>query len=62
MLPRSYTELLNTTLRERSPALHDFLDMLSHRMVALFARAGAKYRPHLLAEIGRLAGRGPRSR
>ena len=57
VLPRSYTELLNTTLRERSPALHDFLDMLSHRMVALFARAGAKYRPHLLAEIGRLAGR-----
>ena len=56
VLPRSYTELLNATLRERSPALHDFLDMLSHRMVALFARAGAKYRPHLLAEIGRLAG------
>ncbi len=57
VLPRGYTELLNTTLRERSPALHDFLDMLSHRMVALFARAGAKYRPHLLAEIGRVAGR-----
>lgn len=56
VLPRSYTELVNATLRERSPALHDFLDMLSHRMVALFARAGAKYRPHLLAEIGRLAG------
>jgi type VI secretion system protein ImpH len=57
VLPRGYTELLNTTLRERSPALHDFLDMLSHRMVALFARAGAKYRPHLVAEIGRLSGK-----
>ena len=51
VLPRSYTETLNATLRTRSSALHDFLDMLSHRMVALFARAGTKYRPSRIAEM-----------
>lgn len=55
VLPRSYTETLNATLRERSHALHDFLDMLSHRLVALFARAGAKYRPHRAADMGLLS-------
>lgn len=50
VLPRSYTEVLNATLRNRSRALHDFLDLLSHRLVAHFARAGVKYQPHLAAE------------
>lgn len=57
VLPRSYTETLNATLRSRSSALHDFLDLLSHRMVALFARAGAKYRPSRIAEISALSGK-----
>ena len=56
VLPRSYTEAVTTTLRGRSRALHDFIDMLSHRMVALFARAGAKYRPHRVAETTALLG------
>ena len=55
VLPRSLTETLNTTLRARSGSLRDFLDMLSHRMVALFAQAGTKYRPNRISEIGLLA-------
>ena len=57
VLPRNYTEAVNATLRSRSGALHDFLDLLSHRMVALFARAGAKYRPSRIAEISALSAR-----
>ncbi len=58
VLPRSFTETVNTTLRARSDSLRDFLDMLSHRMVALFARAGGKYRPNRISEIGLAAGEG----
>ena len=50
VLPRGYTDTVTTTLRDRSHALHDFLDLLSHRLVAFFAGAGAKYRPHRSAE------------
>lgn len=56
VLPRHYSEAVTTTLRARSSALHDFLDLLAHRLVALFARAGGKYRLHRAAEISRLAG------
>jgi type VI secretion system protein ImpH len=56
VLPRSYSETVNTTLRSRSDSLRDFLDMLSHRMIALFARAGTKYRPNRISEISHLAG------
>ena len=42
VLPRFFTEVVTATLRDRSRALHEFLDMLSHRMVALFARAGRR--------------------
>jgi type VI secretion system protein ImpH len=56
VLPRSYTENVNTTLRHRSDSLRDFLDMLSHRMLALFASAGTKYRPNRISEIGLLSG------
>jgi type VI secretion system protein ImpH len=38
--------------------MHDFLDMLSHRMLALFASAGNKYRPSRIAEISHLSGPG----
>ena len=51
VLPRPYTEVLTAALRRRSRALHDFVDMLSHRFVAFFARAGAKYRLNRAAEI-----------
>jgi len=52
VLPRWYNEVLAITLRDRSQALHEFLDMLAQRFIAQFARAGAKYRPHRAAEIG----------
>lgn len=50
VLPRPYTEVLTRSVRNRSAALHDFLDLLSHRFVAFFARAGVKYRIHRSAE------------
>jgi type VI secretion system protein ImpH len=56
VLPRSYTEIVNTTVRSRSDSLRDFLDMLSHRMLALFASAGTKYRPDRISEISHLSG------
>ncbi|MDE2197726.1 MAG: type VI secretion system baseplate subunit TssG [Rhodospirillales bacterium] len=51
VLPRFYSEVLGQTLRDRSAALHGFLDLLSHRMVAFFAGAGIKYRPHRAADV-----------
>lgn len=56
VLPRSYTETVNQTLRARSGSLRDFLDLLSHRMLALFAGAATKYRPNRIFEISRLRG------
>jgi type VI secretion system protein ImpH len=51
VLPRHYTDAVVHSLRERSGSLRSFLDMLGHRFVAFFARAGAKYRPARVAEI-----------
>jgi type VI secretion system protein ImpH len=45
VLPRHYTDSVVQALRNRSSSLHAFIDTLSHRFVAFFARAGAKYRP-----------------
>jgi type VI secretion system protein ImpH len=50
VLPRYYSEVVTQTLRSRSTALRDFLDLLSHRFVAFFARGGIKYRPARTAE------------
>ncbi len=54
VLPRHYTDAVVQALRGRSSSLHTFLDMLSHRFVAFFARAGAKYRPARAAETAAL--------
>jgi type VI secretion system protein ImpH len=54
VLPRYYSEVVTQTLRARSTALRDFLDMLAHRFVAFFARAGTKYRPARAAEAAAL--------
>lgn len=59
VLPRYYTEMLAETLRDRSRAMHDFLDMLSTRIVGHFARAGSKYRLNRTVENGRLAAKDP---
>jgi type VI secretion system protein ImpH len=45
VLPRHYTDAVVQALRGRSASLHTFLDLLGHRFVAFFGRAGAKYRP-----------------
>jgi type VI secretion system protein ImpH len=50
VLPQLYTEALTATLRNRSRALYDFLDMLSQRVAAFFAQAGLKYRINRVAE------------
>jgi type VI secretion system protein ImpH len=50
VLPGLYDETLSASVRYRSRALHDFLDMLAQRLTALFARAGAKYRLHRALE------------
>jgi type VI secretion system protein ImpH len=55
VLPRLYTEVLTTTLRNRSSALHDFVDLLSHRIVGMFARAGIRYRLNRAAETETIA-------
>jgi type VI secretion system protein ImpH len=54
-LPRYYTEMLAQTLRDRSRAMHDFVDLLSHGMVGHFASAGIKYRLSRSVETARLA-------
>ncbi|TCH99469.1 type VI secretion system baseplate subunit TssG [Roseococcus sp. SYP-B2431] len=44
-LPRHYTSTTGAELRNRSRALHAFLDMLARRFTGMWVRAGAKYRP-----------------
>jgi type VI secretion system protein ImpH len=60
VLPRSYTEIVTQTRRNRSTALHEFLDLLGDRFVGFFARAAMKYRPARAAEAA--AQRGPEAR
>jgi type VI secretion system protein ImpH len=56
-LPPLYGESAIAASRGRSTALHDFIDLLAHRLVAGFAAAGSKYRLHRSAEAAALAGR-----
>lgn len=55
VLPRYYTDAVVADQRSRAFSLTHFLDLISHRMVAAFASAGAKYRPHRAADRGALA-------
>src|SRR4029077_6594005 len=55
VLPRIYTEMITATLRKRSRALHEFLDMLGQRFVAAFVSAGMKYRLSRAAETAATA-------
>jgi type VI secretion system protein ImpH len=55
VLPRQYSDAVVADQRARAYSLTDFLDMISHRMVAAFAAAGAKYRPQRAADTGALA-------
>jgi type VI secretion system protein ImpH len=55
VLPRQYSDAVLADRRSRAYSLTDFLDLISHRMVAAFAAAGAKYRPQRAADAGVLA-------
>ena len=54
-MPRQYSDAVLADQRSRSYSLSDFLDLIAQRMVAAFASAGAKYRPHRAADSGVLA-------
>ena len=54
VLPGLYNEALSASVRDRSRALHDFLDILAQRITALFAQAGTKYRLHRALETSSL--------
>ncbi len=45
VLPRHYTAWVEGETRQRSTAMHAFLDMLGRRFTGLYVKAGAKYRP-----------------
>jgi type VI secretion system protein ImpH len=55
VLPRYYSDAVVADQRSRAFSLTRFLDLISHRMVAAFAAAGAKYRAHRAADVGALA-------
>ena len=50
VLPRHYSEAVVASQRGRSLSLAGFLELISHRMIAFFAAAGMKYRPHRAAD------------
>jgi type VI secretion system protein ImpH len=54
VLPRYYSDAVVADQRSRAFSLTRFLDLISHRMVAAFAAAGTKYRPHRAADVGAL--------
>nr|WP_255575231.1 type VI secretion system baseplate subunit TssG [Caldovatus aquaticus] len=45
VLPRHVTATVAAELRKRSHALHAFLDLNARRLLGLYVKAGAKYRP-----------------
>src|SRR5262245_25921678 len=51
-LPRRYAEEIRLLVRERNPALRDFLDLFNHRLISLFLRARARHHPVLHVERG----------
>jgi type VI secretion system protein ImpH len=55
VLPRLYGTVAMSSARRGSTALQDFLDLLSHRLVAFFGSAGIKYRLHRSMEVAALA-------
>jgi type VI secretion system protein ImpH len=44
ILPLYYTGLIVERVRQKDPAMRDFLDMFNHRMISLFYQAWEKYR------------------
>jgi type VI secretion system protein ImpH len=52
VLPHHYSRLAMAGVRQRDPALLDFLDLFHHRLIALFYRAWERYRPYVAHELG----------
>lgn len=52
VLPRHYTELVIARGQRRDRVARDFLDLFNHRLLTLFWRAWAKYRPDIGREFG----------
>src|SRR5262245_57890179 len=52
LLPHAYTELVMDRIRQKDPALRDFLDLFNHRMISLFYQAWEKYRFTVAYERG----------
>jgi type VI secretion system protein ImpH len=59
VLPLHYTALVVRSVRQKSYALRDFFDVFNHRLVALFLRAGTKYRLPLAYERSAQPGADP---
>ncbi len=59
VLPLHYTALTVRSLRQKSFSLRDFFDLFNHRLVALFMRAGTKYRLPLAYERSAQPGADP---
>jgi type VI secretion system protein ImpH len=55
VLPRDYSDAVVADRRSTAFSLSNFLDLLQQRMIAAFAAAGTKYRPHRAADAGALA-------
>ncbi|MBB4000440.1 type VI secretion system baseplate subunit TssG [Aureimonas pseudogalii] len=56
-MPHAFSEIVQTSLRERNPGLRDFLDLFNDRLAGLFYEAFAKYRPVIEAERFPLTGK-----
>lgn len=59
VLPSHYSTLVQARLKRRDTALSDFLDLFNHRLLSLYYRAWAKYRPTLQQEDAAHTGRAP---
>jgi type VI secretion system protein ImpH len=51
-LPRRYADEIRALVREKNPALRDFLDLFNHRLISLFFRARERHCPAVLFERG----------
>jgi type VI secretion system protein ImpH len=51
-LPRRYAEEIRALVREKRPALRDFLDLFNHRLISLFLRARERHHPVIHFERG----------
>jgi type VI secretion system protein ImpH len=51
-LPTPYVEEIRRQIRDRQPAMRDFLDLFNHRLVSLFYRAWERSRPDVLHDLG----------